>query len=64
MKTQIFNYIENLYLLSNTDFSAYLPEILLTRFQDHRDKLHDSDYNGTLAVIIHISLLWTEHAAF
>lgn len=50
-------------LLSTTDFSAYLPEILLARFQDHGDKLHDSDYNCTLAVVIHISLLWTERAA-
>lgn len=60
MKTQTFNYTE---LLPTTNFSAYLPEILLTCFQDHGDKLHDSDYDGALAVIVHVSLLGTEDAA-
>lgn len=63
-RTCICNYIENLYLLSTTDFRAYLPEILLAHFQDDSDKLQDPDYNGALAVVVLVPFLRTEHAAF
>lgn len=51
-------------ILPTTDFRAHLPEILLAHFQDDGDKLHDPDYNGTLAVVVHVPFLRAEHVAF